>query len=194
MDIDETISITDYASLMSGLGGDRSRPYRHARETLTALSEGFELVYLTSRPQWLSGETRHWLNKKEFPRGNVLTTARMIDVYRPGSFKKRALGTMRHAWPTADRIGDRPTDCEAYVANGMLALVVNPRRGVAYNPIAIFLKDWHAIEAFFQVTRKSARSGGPRRGIQGGAAAARPRHRAHRAEVDVYVFFRASFL
>jgi len=188
VDIDETISITDYASRCRG-SERTAQALPPPRETTRALARASNWSSHLS-PAMASGETRHWSTKR-VPRGKVHTLECSSCT---GRLFKKGGGTMRHAWPTADRIGDRPTDCEAYVANGMLALVVNPRRGVAYNPIAIFLKDWHAIEAFFQVTRKSARSGGPRRGIQGGAAAARPRHRAHRAEVDVYVFFRASFL
>lgn len=39
---------------------------------------------------------------------------------------------------------------EAYVANGMLALVVNPRPSATYDERAVVLKDWRAIEAFFE--------------------------------------------
>ncbi|HOQ84530.1 MAG TPA: PepSY domain-containing protein [Phycisphaerae bacterium] len=151
VDIDETISITDYPTLVFGIGHDDSKPYENAREVLASLSEQFDLVYLTSRPQWLAGETHEWLAKQQFPPGKVLTTARMVDVYWPGSFKKRAIGALRHTSPTLlIGIGDRHTDIEAYVANNMLALVVHPRRGVKYHPDAIILQDWPAVQAFFE--------------------------------------------
>lgn len=151
VDIDETISITDYPSLVFGVGTDESKPYHHAHDVLTELSREFEITYLTSRPQWLTGETRKWLAKHGFPAGTVLTTARMIDVYWPGPFKKRAIAALRRASPDLlIGIGDRHTDVEAYVGNNMLALVVNPRRNTVYHPRALVLQDWDQVRAFFE--------------------------------------------
>lgn len=151
VDVDETISITDYPSLFFGIGTDESRPYEHARDVLSKLSQYFDITYLTARPQWLTGETRKWLTEKGFPPGTVLTTARMLDVYWPGSFKKRAVAALRHASPDLlIGIGDRHTDAEAYVANGMLALIVNPRRRTVYHEHAEVLKSWQDIGVFFE--------------------------------------------
>jgi len=151
VDVDETISITDYPSLALGVGTDDSRPYEHARDVLVRLSRDFEITYLTARPQWLTGHTRKWLKDKGFPPGTVLTTARMVDVYWPGAFKKRAIAALRRISPNLlIGIGDRHTDADAYVANGMLALIVNPRPSVVYHQHAEVLKDWRAIAAFFE--------------------------------------------
>lgn len=151
VDVDETISITDYPSLVFGIGTDESRPHRHARDVLTILSRHFDITYLSARPQWLTGETRKWLNEKGFPAGTVLTTARMLDVYRPGPFKKRSVAALRRTSPNLlIGIGDRHTDVEAYVANGMLPLVVNPRRHVAYHEQAEVFRDWRDIGEFFE--------------------------------------------
>lgn len=118
---------------------------------LSKLSQYFDITYLTARPQCLTGETRKWLTEKGFPLGTVLTTARMLDVYWPGSFKKRAVAALRHTSPDLlIGIGDRCTDAEAYVTNGMLALVVNPRRGTFYLEQAEVLKDWRDIGVFFE--------------------------------------------
>jgi uncharacterized membrane protein YkoI len=151
VDIDETISITDYPSLFFGIGTDESRPYEYAQDVLTKLSQQFHLMYLTARPQWLTGETRKWLTERGFPPGTVLTTARMLDVYWPGSFKKRAVATLRHTSPNLlIGIGDRSTDVAAYVANGMLAMVVNPRRSTVYHERAVVLKRWRDVGVFFE--------------------------------------------
>lgn len=151
IDVDETISMTDYPSLIFGARTDKSKPYDRARNVLTNLSRQFDIIYLTARPQWLTGHTRKWLKDKGFPPGPVLTTARMVDVYWPGSFKKRVIAALRSISPNLlIGIGDRHTDAEAYAANGMLALVVNPRRSAVYPEHAEVLKDWSAIEAFFE--------------------------------------------
>lgn len=150
VDIDETISITDYPSLILGIGTDESRPHRNARDVLLGLSEHFDITYLTARPQWLTVQTRRWLTDRGFPSGTVLTTARMLDVYWPGSFKKRAIAALRRSSPNLlIGIGDRRTDAQAYLANDMVALVVNPRRGAVYDEHAEVMKDWEAIGAFF---------------------------------------------
>lgn len=159
IDIDETISITDYPSLVLGVGTDESRPYDHAREVLTKLSQDYDLTYLTARPQWLGGETRKWLTDKGFPPGQVLTTARIIDVFWPGSFKKRSVATLRDTTPNIlIGIGDRHTDVEAYIANQMLAIVVNPRRRVNYHQEAEILKNWSEIEQFFETHKDLLRN------------------------------------
>ncbi|HPP19858.1 MAG TPA: PepSY domain-containing protein [Phycisphaerae bacterium] len=151
VDIDETISITDYPTLVFGIGTDRSRPIEHALGVLTRISQDFDIAYLTARPQWLTGHTRRWLTEKGFPDGIVLTTARVVDVCWPGSFKQRSVAALRHHSPhLLIGIGDRPTDVEAYVANGMLPLVVNPRRHVTYDERAVLLKDWQHVGDFFE--------------------------------------------
>lgn len=151
VDVDETISITDYPSLVFGIGTDTSRPIEPAQDVLTRLSQNFDITYLTARPQWLTGHTRKWLTEKGFPSGTVLTTARLLDVYWPGSFKKRAVATLRHNSPhLLIGIGDRHTDVEAYAANRMLPLVVNPRRRVRYPEQAVVLKDWRSVGEFFE--------------------------------------------
>lgn len=187
VDVDETISITDYPSLFFGIGTDESRPYEHARDVLSRLSQYFDITYLTARPQWLTGETRTWLTEKGFPPGTVLTTARMLDVYWPGSFKKRAVAILRNTSPNLlIGIGDRKTDVDAYVANGMLGLVVNPRRGTVYHEHAEVLKDWRDIGVFFQQHAPTLRNPGALKALYGiGGAPLDPASVRTRPEADL---------
>lgn len=149
VDIDETISATDYSGFF-GLRENNSHPYDHAREVLTRLSGDFDIIYLTARPQWLFAETRAWLREAGFPRGPVVATGRIVDVFWPASFKTRSLALLRLRVPEIlIGIGDRKTDVAAYSANGMLSLVVHPRAGMAYPGSAVVLEDWKAVGQFF---------------------------------------------
>lgn len=149
VDIDETISATDYAGFF-GLRENNSHPYDHAREVLNRLSGDFDIIYLTARPQWLFAETRAWLREAGFSRGPVVATGRIVDVFWPGSFKTPSLALLRLRVPEIlIGIGDRKTDVAAYSANGMLSLVVHPRGGMAYPDSAVVLEDWKAVEEFF---------------------------------------------
>jgi uncharacterized membrane protein YkoI len=191
VDVDETISMTDYPSLLFGRGTDDSRPHEHARDVLGRLNRHFDVTYLTARPQWLTGHTRKWLRDKGFPPGIVLTTARMLDVYWPGAFKKRTIAALRRISPNIlIGIGDRHTDVEAYVANGMLALVVNPRPSVTYHERAVVLKDWGAIEAFFEEHGGSLREPEALRARYGiGGAPLDPSTVRTQPEVDLSLLF-----
>lgn len=150
VDIDETISATDYASFF-GPGGDSSRPHRQAREVLTEISGDFGIIYLTARPQWLFSETRAWLKDNGFPAGPVLTTARLVDVFWPGPFKARLLALLRRHNPEIlIGIGDRVTDEQAYRFNKMISLAVHRRAGADKGADSIVLADWSEIGKFFQ--------------------------------------------
>lgn len=157
VDIDETISMTDYAGFL-GLRENTSRPFDGAPEVLTRLSEHFDLIYLTARPQWLFAETRAWLRDAGFPPGPVVATGRIVDLFWPAPFKTRVLALLRLNSPgILIGIGDRHSDDAAYTANGMLSLVVHPRRNVSYHDRAVKLEDWQAVGRFFETHEQSLR-------------------------------------
>jgi len=149
VDIDETLSITDYNSLYWGIGSDDSRPLRGAPETMRLLSRDYHVVYLTARPNSLARKTLRWLSAQRFPLGEVLTAPSLFS-HQP-SFKDRALRRLRSSTPNVlIGIGDKNTDAASYRAHGMLSVVVNPWDHQRYRPDDIVLADWQDVGAFFR--------------------------------------------
>lgn len=151
VDVDETISVTDYRGLIFGFREDRSTSLENARDVLTRLSEDFEIIYLTARPQRLFTATRTWLLKQGFPSGPVLTSYRAVDLLWPGPFKMRALAVLRTNSPhLLIGIGDRLLDAQAYTGNFMKALIVNAQRGKRFSDDALLFDNWQQLGEFFE--------------------------------------------
>ncbi len=151
VDIDETLSITDYNSVLMGVGGDDSQPLPFAREGMRRLAANFDIIYLTARPQSSANATQRWLRSHGFPEGPLFTAPNVGDFLLQTSFKRQALAKIRSHWPQLlIGIGDKPTDADAYRSNGMLALVVNPWRDRTYRDDELIFRDWSSLDAFFQ--------------------------------------------
>jgi uncharacterized membrane protein YkoI len=174
LDIDETLSVTDYYRLAFRIGArDDSYLHRGSKEVLRELARDFDLIYLTARPQWLFHETRQWLRRQELPPGLVLTTARFQDVIWPGPFKARAIATLRATMPLMlIGIGDRSTDATAYAVNGMLVLIVNAGPFERFEPQTQVFESWTQVGQFVREHRDVLRN--PQRlrevyGVTGGS-------------------------
>lgn len=151
LDVDETISITDYLPLVTGIGTEHSKPLKDACQTVTELSGSFEIIYLTHRPQLFFKDTHEWLGNNGFPRGIIVTSSRTVDLFWPSAYKARTLATLRTRHPNIMiGIGDRAGDARAHAANDLLAIVVNPRPGDAFSPDAVVLKTWSDVRAYFR--------------------------------------------
>jgi hypothetical protein len=151
VDVDETLSVTDYKSLLWGIGRDDSAPLPGALETLVDLADNYHIVYLTARPRSLQQKTRRWLEVQGFPAGPVLAAPRLRDFLQQKRFKRRLLADKQNEWDNMlIGIGDKPTDARAYRQNDMLAIVVNPWPGQRYNDQDVVLTDWYGVAAFFR--------------------------------------------
>jgi len=72
------------------------------------------------------------------------------------TLKRTMLANLRRRWPNLlIGIGNEPLDAEAYGANGMLALIVNPSRKHAFGLHAIVLGDWASVGRFFELNRET---------------------------------------
>ncbi|MBN1344529.1 MAG: hypothetical protein JXQ73_17700 [Phycisphaerae bacterium] len=125
VDIDGTISDTDYDDLIFDDEDKDSTPILNSREALFALANDFHLVYVTGRPRFLLEKTRAWLATHGFPPGPVIAAGGLRDFLRQGGFKRETLARFRQCWPNLlIGIGDKHRDAEAYRANGMLPVIV----------------------------------------------------------------------
>lgn len=155
LDIDETLSHTDYFDLILQTGREKSRPLRGAKDALVHLSRDFDIVYLTSRPTYLLGETTAWLTDHGFPAGPVYTAGNVAELVSVRTYKTRYLARLLERHPTACiGIGDRGSDADAYRANGMIAIIVNPDEDSDFSSRDIVLRSWTDVDAFFQANAR----------------------------------------
>jgi len=74
-DVDGTLTDSETAEYPALLTGGLPTAQPRAAETLSALAaKGYHVVYLTARPEWLTGRTRDFLKASGFPAGVVHTT------------------------------------------------------------------------------------------------------------------------
>ena len=156
VDIDKTISDTDYDDLILRRRDAESRALPGATEALDALAADFYIAYVTARPHFLLEKTRRWLADNRFPAGPVVTAPRLRDLVRPGKVKRRTLAALRRDWPNLlIGIGNSEVDAYAYGANGMLTLVLKRSPERWYGEHAIVLPNWEAIRCFFAANRQT---------------------------------------
>ena len=154
MDVDETLCVTDYTSLVWGIGKDDSKPLPEAQATLQRLHGSFDIMYVTARSRSLERETRQWLSKHNFPAGRIVTSRTVGEFILQSNFKRKAFRKLRREYPNmVIGIGDKAKDGEAYRDNGMLAVIVNPWPDHDYHRDDIICRDWPAVQTFFDANR-----------------------------------------
>lgn len=155
VDVDETLCITDYNSLLWGIGDDDTTALPGAQPTLSRLAASFDLVYLTARSRSLKNKTQHWLDRHGFPGGRLVTSPTLGDFIFQGDFKRKVLRKLRHEHPNmVIGIGDKAKDAEAYRSNHMLAVIVNPWSSQRYHTDDVICRDWSAVSDFFSANHE----------------------------------------
>jgi len=155
VDIDQTISNTDFDSLLSGADDDvKSQPLPGSVETVNQISEHFNLCYLTARPREVLDKTRRWLDTHGFPAAPVVTAESLGDVLDQQGYKQRTIKDIKDVIPEVlIGIGDTVTDSEAYGANGLLTIVITEGVRKGFRSHGILLPDWAAVGRFFENNR-----------------------------------------
>ena len=78
------------------------------------LKRGYEVLYLTARPEWLYPTTHTWLRDNGFPRGVVHTTLGLTGALGGAAvtFKTQEIAAMRARFGAAPEIGIGNTDSD----------------------------------------------------------------------------------
>lgn len=154
LDIDDTICRTDMDDVLFDEEDD-SKAFKNARETLTALTGDYELLYLTARPSFLLEKTKKWLAMREFPAAPVIVSHRKTDLLRQGVFKERVLDRLKRTWPNIlIGVGDRATDADAYGEAGILSIIISKKVDDDFGRHSLLMPDWATIKAFFAINLK----------------------------------------
>ena len=99
----------------------------HAVDVLRRLSErnGYNILYLTQRPDILTRKSRLWLTDNRFPPGVLVTVRTKEMMSDTAEVKTRRLKPFTARWENiVVGVGDREGDAHAYLANGMRAYVI----------------------------------------------------------------------
>lgn len=122
-DVDGTLTESEMAAFTS------TRPPRAnpgAANVLRTLAErGYDIVYLTARPEWHVPTTRRWLAANRFPPGLLRTTTTTTGLFGDGArdFKTAEIRGFAQRLGRAPDIafGNMPSDVQAYASAGVPA-------------------------------------------------------------------------
>jgi len=154
VDVDETISLTNYLNVIWG-DGLVSRPVKGSPEALRSLANDYQLVYYSARPRFMIRQTHQWLDKYGFPPGPIVFAGDFMAALRQSSAKAELLAALREKWPNLRiGIGDKHADVDACIANNMLPVIVNGARP-KFRKNAIVVAGWESIPKFFEINRRS---------------------------------------
>jgi len=155
-DIDETISATNYRTLIDKNDEDTgSKPLPGAVDAVGRLAKRFNVLYVSARPRFLLEKTRRWLNRHGFPSGPVITTPSLAEAIRVQKFKG---GTIADLQVLSDGlligIGNARTDSEAYAANGLLTVIIDDADSNRFRSHAVVVRNWVMVEKFFEANKQ----------------------------------------
>ncbi len=157
IDVDETLSATDYDDLLLDRIDKDSVPMPDAERVVSRLSERFHIVYLTARPRLLREKTRDWLDRHGFVRAPIVMAHGWSAVLDQAKTKRRVFALLQRQLPNfLVAIGDKQADVRASHETGVLPVIVSsryrPRAGTT--PETVVVRDWRGVEAFFEANRE----------------------------------------
>jgi hypothetical protein len=121
LDLDHTVVGSSFFRVLFG----GAKPMPKAAEVVKELTKNYSLIYLTHRPGLLTIKSKKWLVDNGFPRAPLLVSKFKQAMGDSGKFKTGRLEALREQFPNvAIGIGDKLSDAEAYVANGLKAYLI----------------------------------------------------------------------
>lgn len=155
-DVDGTLTEKESAEFPAMLTGTLPDPQPGAADALSALAaKGYRPLYLTARPEWLTGRTREFLAKNGFPAGVIRTTTGLTGSNGEAAraFKAGELAAMgaRGLVPSY-AFGNTTSDADAYdaarinpVRNRILLKLDDPHGGRRIDAYSAFLPEATAL-------------------------------------------------
>jgi hypothetical protein len=127
IDLDHTVVASSFWRVL--LGG--AKPMAESVRVTRRIARRHSLIYLTHRPDLLTRKSRRWLNEQGFPTGVLMVSSLSQAIGDSGVYKTARLSKVRKRFPNVEiGIGDKYSDAQAYVDNGMTAfLIPNYDRG-----------------------------------------------------------------
>jgi hypothetical protein len=118
IDLDHTIVDSNFFTVLLGGGA----PMPDSVEVTHKIAEKYGLIYLTQRPDLMTFRSKSWLRRNGYPLAPLLVSTIQQAVGASGAFKTGRLDDLRKEFPgVAVGIGDKLSDAQAYVDNGLTA-------------------------------------------------------------------------
>ncbi len=118
VDLDRTLVGSGFHTVLLGT----ARPMPGSQAVMDKLAERYTIVYLTHRPDLLTGRSKDWLARYKYPPGPVLVSTVREAVGGSESFKSAKLAELREAYPNIQLgIGDKLSDVLSYASAGVPA-------------------------------------------------------------------------
>jgi hypothetical protein len=122
-DVDGTLTSSEAVEYRKLLEGTLPDPQADAVAVLSALaSKGYRPIYLTARPEWLTGRTHAFLGKHGFPPGTVHTSTSLTGLLGDDAANFKALELARLRSVGLDirwAFGNKESDTFAYESAGL---------------------------------------------------------------------------
>ena len=121
IDLDHTVVGSSFFRVL--IGG--AKPMPDSLRVTKAIAKKYGIIYLTQRPELLSRKSKQWLRKQGYPKGPLLLSELKEALAGSGKFKSSELALIKKRFPGIQiGIGDKPSDAQAYVDNGMKAYLL----------------------------------------------------------------------
>ena len=143
LDIDKTLAATSVKDVFAGrfrlalpLDVDTVR-------VVNRLARDYDLFIVTSRPRTQAAAVLEWLARNGFPRVPTFFYDPRTDAIRPAVAKRKIIQELKRRNPLiAIGIGDRESDLESYMHDGLLAI------GISHDEKGAFTaRSWSEVEA-----------------------------------------------
>jgi len=121
IDLDHTVVASSFVHVLA----DDAKPMDRAAESVNTIAKTYSVIYLTHRPDLLASKSKRWLSEHKFPRAPLLVSSLSEAFGDSGEFKTGRIKALREQFAGVGvGIGDKFSDAEAYVANGMTAYLI----------------------------------------------------------------------
>ena len=121
IDLDHTLVDSSFFKVLLG-GGE---PMADSVEITHKIAKDYSLIYLTHRPDLMTQRGKAWLQEHGYPTAPLIVSQLREAIGSSGEFKTARLSTIREAFTNMQiGIGDKVSDAQAYVDNGMTAFLI----------------------------------------------------------------------
>ena len=121
IDLDHTVVASNFFRVL--IGG--AKPMADSVKVTKRIVKEYSIIYLTQRPALLTHKSKSWLQDNHYPTGALLLGDLNESLADSGSFKSSLLARTKKAFPQIRiGIGDKPSDAQAYLDNGLVAYLL----------------------------------------------------------------------
>ena len=149
VDIDHTVADVGWLGAMIRPNKE-IMPLKNAPDILQKISQKYDIVFVTKREENFLRKTETWLKMYKFPDAPVFFWDLGDYPISSVKYKTERIRKLRQIWKNISiGIGDRDSDIEAYLANGMKVIKIGKENKII--PGVTFVSDWNDIEKLLMV-------------------------------------------